>query len=93
MSIYLSSRRHNTSCDGIRKVEPVDGGEGAKRRVSSRQPSRRKADCSTDDDAECGPMSKQRGSSKDRGLEEVSGSVSNLQPTRKGGGKGQRKQS
>jgi hypothetical protein len=47
------------------KGEPVAGSEGAKRRTSSRQPSRRKADCSTDDDAECGPMSKLRGSSKE----------------------------
>jgi hypothetical protein len=63
VSIYLSSRRHSTSCDGVRKGEPID--EGAKQRVSSRQPSRRKTDCTTDDDAVSGPMSKQRGSSKD----------------------------
>jgi len=49
----------------VRKVEPVAGGEGAMRRISSRQPSLRKADCSTDDDAECGPMSKLRGRGKE----------------------------
>src|SRR5919106_4940103 len=40
LSIYLSARRHSTNREGIRKEQPVAGGEGAKRRVSSRQPSK-----------------------------------------------------
>jgi hypothetical protein len=64
VSIYLASRRHTTSCDGVRKEKPVVRGEGAKWPACSRQPSRRKADFSTDDDAERGPMSKLRSRGK-----------------------------
>ena len=45
----------------VGKAEPVSGGEGAKRLACSMQPSRRKADCTTDSDADCGLMSKLRG--------------------------------
>jgi hypothetical protein len=57
LSIYLSARRHSTSCDGVRKGEPA-----ARVRVHSGgrlRGSLRKVDCSTDDDAESNPMSKQ----------------------------------
>ena len=63
LSIYLSYRRHNTNCEGIRKGEPA-----ARVRVHSGgrlRGSLRKADYSTDDDAESSPMSKQRGRAKE----------------------------
>ena len=63
LSIYLSARRHSTSCDGVRKGEPA-----ARVRVHSGgrlRGSLRKADYSTDDDVERGPMSKLRGRAKE----------------------------
>ena len=57
VSIYLSSRRHSTNCEGVRKGEPA-----ARVKVHSGgrlRDSLRKVDCSTDDEAESSPMSKQ----------------------------------
>jgi hypothetical protein len=44
LSIYRSSRRHNSTVTVLENEEPVARYEGAKRRVPSRKPSRRKAD-------------------------------------------------